>query len=305
MNSVHAATTNGPPTAVIGLSLRLNVYSNSDAAPTAMSTGTSDSRARTTLQSRTVRNANTKAMAKYVSSTRFSSRLSSKPTPTTARPDGVALDPCGRVGGLADMAHDFGACVEAARAGAVHEVQRLTGGHHGRQLDVFRRHVVRLLHLRAGGGDVLRPGYVAQVAHDLDEARRGEQRRGVFLHLVAREPVEVADALVGEALVGLDVHAELAGGVDLFVEHVQVLDHLRLLVDPLDRVGLERELALDEDPAGEDDEARDGEPDRRLRRDAAEPDHEAAERSGAEVLGLRGRLVLADPEDRERGPRCC
>ena len=43
MNSVQAATTSGPPTAVIGLSLRLNAYATSDAMPTAISTGTSDS----------------------------------------------------------------------------------------------------------------------------------------------------------------------------------------------------------------------------------------------------------------------
>ncbi len=43
MNSVHAATTSGPPTAVIGLSLRLNAQATSDAVPTAISTGTSDS----------------------------------------------------------------------------------------------------------------------------------------------------------------------------------------------------------------------------------------------------------------------
>ena len=39
MNSVHAATTSGPPTAVIGLSLKLNAYATSDATPTAISTG--------------------------------------------------------------------------------------------------------------------------------------------------------------------------------------------------------------------------------------------------------------------------
>ena len=39
-------------------------YANSDAAPTAMSTGTSESSARTTLRSRTVRNRKTKRIAR-------------------------------------------------------------------------------------------------------------------------------------------------------------------------------------------------------------------------------------------------
>src|SRR5262249_52486002 len=43
VNSVHAATTKGPPTAVTGLSLRLNAYATRDAVPTAISTGTRES----------------------------------------------------------------------------------------------------------------------------------------------------------------------------------------------------------------------------------------------------------------------
>ncbi len=46
-------------------------------------------------RSRTVRNRNTKRIARYVSSMRFASRLSSNPTPTTARPEGVAAMPAG------------------------------------------------------------------------------------------------------------------------------------------------------------------------------------------------------------------
>jgi len=48
VNSVHAAITSGPPTAVIGLSFKLNPHATNDAVPTAMSTGTSDSSERTT-----------------------------------------------------------------------------------------------------------------------------------------------------------------------------------------------------------------------------------------------------------------
>ena len=55
----------------------------------------------------------------------------------------------------------------------------------------------------------------------------------------------------------LHVDTELTRRVDLAVEHVEVLDHLRMLVDPLGRVGLQHELALDEDAAREDDQARD------------------------------------------------
>ena len=64
MNSVHSATTSGPPTAVIGLSCRSSAHATSEAAPVAMSTGTIDSRARTMLRSRTARNRNTKPTAR-------------------------------------------------------------------------------------------------------------------------------------------------------------------------------------------------------------------------------------------------
>src|SRR3954470_2284698 len=63
VNSVHAATTNGPPTAVIGLSFKLNAYATNDAAPTAISTGTSDSSARMMLRSRIIRKRNTNRIA--------------------------------------------------------------------------------------------------------------------------------------------------------------------------------------------------------------------------------------------------
>ena len=43
------------------------------------------------------------------------------------------------------------------------------------------------------------------------------------------------------------------------IEHVQILDHLRLLVDPLDRVGLQHQLAFDRETACEDRDACDRE----------------------------------------------
>ena len=64
MNSVHAAITSGPPTAVIGLSLRSNAYATIDARPTAMATGTSESSDRMIDRSRTARNRNTKSIAR-------------------------------------------------------------------------------------------------------------------------------------------------------------------------------------------------------------------------------------------------
>ena len=64
MNSVHAATTSGPPTAVIGLSFRCKPHANSDAAPTAISTGTIESNARMMLRNRTARKRNTKVIAR-------------------------------------------------------------------------------------------------------------------------------------------------------------------------------------------------------------------------------------------------
>ncbi len=64
MNSVHAAITSGPPTAVIGLSSMLNAHATSDEMPTAISTGTSDSSDRMTERSRMARNRNTNSIAR-------------------------------------------------------------------------------------------------------------------------------------------------------------------------------------------------------------------------------------------------
>ncbi len=64
VNSVQAATTSGPPTAVIGLSLRLKTNATVDATPTAISTGTSDSSARMIDFNRTARNRNTNRIAR-------------------------------------------------------------------------------------------------------------------------------------------------------------------------------------------------------------------------------------------------
>ena len=64
MNSVQIATTSGPPTAVSGLSFRSSARATIDDRPTAMSTGTSDSRDRITLRSRAARNRATNAIAR-------------------------------------------------------------------------------------------------------------------------------------------------------------------------------------------------------------------------------------------------
>ena len=77
----------------------------------------------------------------------------------------------------------------------------------------------------------------------------------------------------------------------------EVLDDLRLLVDPLDRVGLQHELALDEDAAREDDQARD----RERRRDAGRRAIRAT-RSGGRA-GPRGSRVPFVGERYSRMPR--
>ena len=64
MNSVQAAMTSGPPTAVIGLRLKPATQATSDAAPTAMATGTSDRSARTTERRRTARKTKTNSIAR-------------------------------------------------------------------------------------------------------------------------------------------------------------------------------------------------------------------------------------------------
>ncbi len=60
VNSVHTATTNGPDTAVIGLSLRLNAQAKSETVPTATTTGIKDRIERTRLRRRTARKRPTK-----------------------------------------------------------------------------------------------------------------------------------------------------------------------------------------------------------------------------------------------------
>ncbi len=47
---------------------------------------------------------------------RLASRLSSRPTPTTARPDGVAVTPSGGWIVVADLPYDHGPVLEVARA---------------------------------------------------------------------------------------------------------------------------------------------------------------------------------------------
>ena len=64
MNSVHAAITSGPPTAVMGLSSMLNAYATSDEIPTAMSTGTRESSDRMIERSRTARKRKTNRIAR-------------------------------------------------------------------------------------------------------------------------------------------------------------------------------------------------------------------------------------------------
>ena len=65
MNSVHAAITSGPPTAVIGLSFRSNAHATIDAKPDRdRDRAPVDSSARTIERSRTARNRNTNSIAR-------------------------------------------------------------------------------------------------------------------------------------------------------------------------------------------------------------------------------------------------
>ena len=107
------------------------------------------------------------------------------------------------------------------------------------------------------------------------------------VELLDTEVVHPLHVLVGVDLVGLDEHAELAGGADLVLDRVDVLHGLRRLVDPLDRVGLQVELVLDGDATEEHDDARHGEGDRERLRQRPEPDGEPAEPALTEVATLR------------------
>ena len=65
VNSVHAATTSGPPTAVIGLSLRLNAYANERRdADRDQHRARATAATRMTQRSRTARNRKTNRIAR-------------------------------------------------------------------------------------------------------------------------------------------------------------------------------------------------------------------------------------------------
>ncbi len=70
--------------------------------------------------------------------------------------------------------------------------------------------------------------------------------------LLDAEVVHPLHVVVGEDVVGRDEHAELGCRADLVLERVDVGDGLGRLVDPGERVGLQLEVVLDGDAAGED-----------------------------------------------------
>ena len=120
------------------------------------------------------------------------------------------------------------------------------------------------------------------------------------LQLLVGEVVHELDGFVVEDVLGLDEDAQLRRGVHLRLEGLDVLDDLRVLVDPLHRVGLELELVLDDDAADEDDQAGHGQDGRQPVGHRPEPDDQPAERALPEVLALGRGLVLADAQDGER-----
>ncbi len=232
---------------------------------------------------------------------RLASRLSSRPTPTTASPTGCRADPLRRVGRVADAAHDRRACLQRSGTGAEQDVEGAAVLGDRRRLHVARRDVVRVLDVFAAGRDVAAARHVVHDVADRGlDARTGEQLLRVVGEGLAGEVVRERGELVAEHVVGGGVHAELARTAGELLDLVDVLDGLAVLVDPLHRIGLQRELVLDDDPGHEDPDARDREQHGCPRRDAAEPDDQSAERTGAEVATLGGRLELADAEDGQR-----
>ena len=158
------------------------------------------------------------------------------------------------------------------------------------------RDLVRRLDLLAGRRDVAGARDDQQPADRGLDARRGEEVVGVLGQGVVLEVVGELGELVGEDVVGLGEHPELAGAAHLLLDLSDVLDRAGLLVDPLDRVGLELEVVLDGQAPQEDGEAGHGEGDRGPRRERAEAHHEAAEVALAEVLAGGRGAELSDAE---------
>ena len=145
---------------------------------------------------------------------RLASRFSSRPTPTTARPDGVAVMPVGRRRSSSRISFDHDRpLLERRRAGAEDEVHR--GAVRGRSIDCWmsaRRDVVRgLARPRRSARPARRPGTSMRSLTVVDDARGGEQHPRAARSSCSRVKSSTnVDDLVGEHVVGLHEDAELA-----------------------------------------------------------------------------------------------
>ena len=112
-------------------------------------------------------------------------------------------------------------------------------------LDVLGGHVPRRLHgLGAWATRARRPGTSVRSADGLDDAGADEQElsgSAPAARVVKSSTKSTHSAGRTGRVLGLDEHAELGRAADLLLDGAQVLDDLGVLVDPLDRVGLELE----------------------------------------------------------------
>ena len=275
MNSVQAATTSGPPTAVIGLSLR----SRRPGDEVGRAHGDEhrhqrQQRAHDAAQPDGEEDADEERSTGRSAALRLPVRFSSRPTPTTARPDGVALTPSGGCRVVADLVDDDLALLERAGAVAVDEVQRARLRSGRRRLRRGRSRARR----STGGcpraprrrrrarrrGDVhdVGAGHLDQVVHrwstrlDAPSSCSGWRVDVATAVMRARRSrrCRLREHVVGSAR-RCRARSSTRSGASTVAE---VLDGLRVLVDPLDRVALQRDLVLDGEAAEEDGEAGDG-----------------------------------------------
>ncbi len=172
VNSVHAAITSGPPTAVIGLSLRLSPHATSDAVPTAMSTGTSDNSDRTTERSRTERKQEHEQDREVGQQDAVASRLSSSPDADHGQPAGVAVMPAGGCVSVR-ISRTIGARSSSDATPVRNTMLRWCVRRDRRRLEVLRGDVERGLHVGTARRDLTRPRHIDEVADGGLDARAG------------------------------------------------------------------------------------------------------------------------------------
>ena len=212
---------------------------------------------------------------------RLASRFSSSPTPTTARPDGVAPHRLGRIDRVADVAsHDLGPLVERPGAGAEDQVEGAGVDVPGGALDGLGGHA-------EGGRDLLTRRRESVASGDLHEEADGRDELDAVRSMSGYlSSCSLANSWTKPTVSSLKTSSawkNMPSSRDDRVSSRSVsrsCDHLRVLVDPLHGVGLQLELALD-DHAADEDHQRATTSEYRRGRAGRPPSHTTSRPSGA------------------------